>query len=60
MYLKNKGKWGAGWGCGCGEESMTKEEKMDMLAEKEKMLQEKIDYIRKIREKLKSEKSAKT
>ena len=60
MYMKHGGMHGAGWGCGCGEKSMTKEEKIAILEQKEKMLQERLGFIHKMIEKLKSEKSAKT
>jgi len=59
MHMKHWGGRGADWDCGCGDESMTKEEKMAMLEQKEKMLQEKLDYIHKMREGLKSENLAK-
>jgi hypothetical protein len=50
-----------GWGCGCGceYEPLTKEEKVAILEKKEKILKEKLDYIHKIREELKSGKEAK-
>lgn len=59
MYMCNEDRGMCG--AGCGYEPITKEEKIAVLERMEKKLQEKIEYVRKEKESLKSSnKSAET
>lgn len=58
-YKEYNGSCAAVCGEECGYAPITKEEKVALLELKEKRLEEKLEYVRKIRESLKSEKPAK-